>query len=63
MARIERDAAIERWEDEGGRALPPEESLSAGPGDLTGSDPEEGGSLAAGPQARPARERPTSSLS
>jgi hypothetical protein len=39
------DAAIQRWEDEGGRALAPEEPLRAGPDELPGSDPEEGSSF------------------
>lgn len=38
MAGAEVDAAIERWEDEGGRTLAPEESLSARSGDLAPSD-------------------------
>jgi hypothetical protein len=56
MAGTGANAAIERWEDEGGRALAPEEAMRAGPGDLPGSDP-----LAARSQARSARERATRS--
>ena len=40
--------AIERWEDEGGRALGPDEPLRARLGELPHSDPENGTSSRAG---------------
>jgi hypothetical protein len=50
-------AAIERWEGEGGRALSLEEPLNVLPGDLAPSDAKDEGSFAARSQARCARER------
>jgi len=63
MARVAADrAAIERWEDEGGRALAREEPLRTRPGDLPSSDAEDGTSSGHS-QARSERERAKSSSS
>jgi hypothetical protein len=54
-------AAIERWEGEGGRALAPEKSPSAGPGEIARANLARGTSMGTRSRARSGRERDTRS--